>query len=45
MKQKRLYVSPTIEVVEMVSGSTLLDTSANATLQGYTYDGNGWQNE
>jgi hypothetical protein len=41
MKRKRIYVSPTIEVVEMVSGSKLLDTST--TRQGYTYEENGWQ--
>jgi len=45
MKRNRIYVSPTVKVVEMVSGSKLLDTSA--TLQGYEHqdnsDGNGWQ--
>ena len=43
MKRKRIYVSPTIEVVEMVSGSKLLDTSTSTTRQGYTYEENGWQ--
>ncbi len=40
MKRKRIYVSPTVKVVEMVSGSTLLDTSA--TLQGYEHQDGGW---
>lgn len=43
MKRKRIYVSPTVKVVEMVSGSKLLDTSTSTTRQGYTYEENGWQ--
>ena len=41
MKQKRLYVIPTIKVVELVSGSALLDTSV--ILKGYKYDSDGWE--
>lgn len=44
MKHKRLYAKPTMQVVEMVSGAVLLDTSA--MLQGYQYQENtteeGW---
>lgn len=47
MKQKRIYVSPTIEVVKMVSGSALLDTSATTIREAYEFQdntgSNGWQ--
>jgi len=40
--RKRIYSSPTVEVVEMKTSKALLDTSAN--MQGYTYDEeNGWK--
>lgn len=40
--RKKMYINPTVEVVEMKTSKALLDTSAD--MQGYTYDEeNGWK--
>lgn len=40
MKRKRIYVSPTVKVVETRTNGVLLEGSA--TLQQYQYEENGW---
>lgn len=47
MRNKREYIKPTLQVVELRKSSSLLQSSA--TLVGYQYQGNeggeGWENE
>lgn len=41
MKHKRTYQKPTVQVVELNASVALLNSSA--TLQGYQYEQNGWE--
>lgn len=47
MGNKREYIKPTLQVVELRKSSSLLQSSA--TLEGYQYQGNeggeGWEND
>lgn len=42
MKRKRIYVSPTVKVVETRTNVALLANSTSATLEGYEYQDGGW---
>lgn len=43
MSKKRRYFSPVVKVVEMTTKSVLLEGSPTATLGGYVYEPNGWE--